>query len=127
MMVRVGLKPTLMDKSSVSATAIATARSPSTPSADDTISILGNASKLNAAITPPMRMKGRRRPPQNHTLSLTMPKMTWPKMPAMGPAAHTKPTSSIFRLYLVVRIQLSAAICTESAKPIAEEGKLRMP
>jgi hypothetical protein len=69
-------------------------------------------------------MKGRRRPPQNQVLSLMKPTITWPRMPASGPAAHTRPISSILRWYLVESSQLSAEIWMQSAKPMAVAGKL---
>ncbi len=121
---RVGLKLTLMARSSVRATAMAMPRMPSSPIAAEITSMLGRASSISAASTPPMRMKGRRRPPQNQTLSLMTPMMTCPRMPAIGPAAHTSPTSSIARPYFVLRIQLNAEICTDRAKPIAVAGRL---
>ena len=77
---------------------------------------------ISAASTPPMRMNGRRRPPQNHTLSLITPMSTCPMIPASGPAAHTMPISWMSRPYCVLRIQLSAAICIDSAKPMAVAG-----
>ena len=121
---RVGLKLMLIARSSVSATNTATPSRLSIPKNDRMLSMLGSASSIEAAKTPPISMNGRLLPPQNQTLSLIRPMMTWPKIPARGPAAHTIPTSWMSRLYLVVRIQLSAEIWTESANPIAVEGRL---
>jgi len=121
---RVGLKLTLMARSRVSATAIATPRMPSTPSAPETMSRCGRASSISAASTPPIRMNGRLRPPQNQTRSLITPISTWPMMPANGPAAQTRPTSWMSSPYCVIRIQLSAEIWIDRAKPIAVDGRL---
>ena len=86
--------------------------------------ICGKASNDNAAIVPPMMMNGRRLPFQNHAWSDREPMMTWPKMPAIGPAAHTSPMSWTSSPNWVVRIQLSAESCTDSASPIAVDGRL---
>ena len=69
-------------------------------------------------------MKGRRRPPHSQTRSLMMPMITWPRMPASGPAAQTMPISSSFSPYLVDISQLRAEICTANANPIAVDGRL---
>ena len=50
--------------------------------------------------------------------------MTWPMMPASGPAAQTMPISSSFNPYFVDISQLSAEICTARAKPMAVDGRL---
>jgi hypothetical protein len=121
---RVGLKLTLIARSSVSATAMATPRMPSTPMLAEITSRLGSASSIRAASTPPIRMNGLRRPFQNQTRSLITPINTCPIMPASGPAAQTRPTSWISSPYWVVRIQLSAEIWMERAKPIAVDGRL---
>ncbi len=86
--------------------------------------MFGRASNIRDASVPPMSMNGRRRPPQNHTLSLMSPITTWPTIPASGPAAHTKPTWWISRWYFVVNSQLSAEIWIDSANPIAVDGRL---
>ena len=120
---RVGLNPTLIAKSSDNTMTSATPRIASKPSALDITPIFGNASRVSAAIVPPTRMKGLRRPFQSQTRSDIAPMMTCPKMPAIGPAAHTRPMSCTSRLYLVSRIQLSAASCTDNAKPRAVAGR----
>ena len=126
MIERVGLKPTFMAKSSDRTTIRAIPSRLSNPMAVEMTSMLGSASRVSAAIVPPTRMNGRRRPRQNHTRSLQTPMMTWPNMPAIGPAAQTRPMSWISRPYCVVRIQLSAEICTDSAKPSAVAGSARI-
>jgi len=113
-----------MARSSVNATAIATPIIDAIPKNDAILSILGRAININAARGPPIRINGLLRPPQNHTLSLIIPTMTCPNIPANGPAAHTIPISCISKLYFVFSIQLRAAICIESANPIAVDGRL---
>ena len=121
---RVGLNPTLIARSSVSATATAVQRM-CTPLHALISPRNGNANNMSDANTPPIKINGRRRPPQNHALSLTSPTIGWARRPASGPASQTRPTCSMERLYFVLRIQLSAEICTHSAKPIAVDGRLR--
>ena len=121
---RVGLKLILIARSSVSAIAVATTRRLPTPSASLMARMFGRAKSISAARTPPIMINGRRRPPQNQTLSLISPMMTWPNIPASGPAAQTIPTSWMSRPYCVVSIQLSAEIWMESANPIAVDGRL---
>ena len=121
---RVGLKLTLIDRSSASATAIATPISASSPSRCEMTPMYGSARIISAARMPPMMMNGRRRPPQNHTRSLITPTSSWPMMPASGPAAHTSPISWMSRPYSVDRIQLSTEICTDRAKPMAVAGSV---
>ncbi len=86
----------------------------------------GSRNTISAARVPPIRMKGRRRPPQNQALSLIRPMSTWPRMPAVGPAAQTMPISWISSPKRVDRIQLRAEIWMHRAKPIAVEGRLRV-
>jgi hypothetical protein len=45
-------------------------------------------------------------------------------MPDNGPANHTKATSSMCKLYLVLNIQLKQATWVEKQKPTAVAGKL---
>ena len=121
-MARVGLKLTLMARSSVSATTMAMPRMPPMPRPSETMSRFGSASSISAASRPPIRIKGRRRPFQNQTRSEITPMITCPMIPASGPAAHTRPTSWMSRPYCVVSIQLSAEICIDSANPMAVAG-----
>ena len=114
----------LIDRSNASATVIATPRIASAPNAAEITPIDGSANNIAAVNTPPTRMNGRRRPPQNQTLSLTIPMITCPRIPASGPAAQTIPISWISSPYLVDNSQLSAEICTASANPIAVDGRL---
>jgi len=124
MIERVGLNETLIARSRPIATAIATPRMASSPSAVEIAPIEGRAVSMSAVSTPPTRMKGRRRPPHSQTLSLMMPISSWPTMPASGPAAHTMPISWMSSPYLVDSYQDRAEICTDSAKPIAVDGRL---
>ena len=97
MIERVGLKLILIARSRLRATAMATPRMPGSPIAKEMTPMFGKASSIRAAMTPPMRMNGRRRPFQNQTRSLISPMMTWPMIPASGPAAQTRPTSWMSR------------------------------
>ena len=110
MIERVGLKLILIERSSVRATAIATPRIPSIPRPEEITSMFGRARSINDARRPPIKMNGRRLPFQNQTLSLITPTITCPKIPAIGPAAQTSPTSWISSLYFVLSIQLNAEI-----------------
>ena len=123
---RVGLKLMLMERSSVSATVIATAITLAIPKKLLILSMLGKAKIISAARIPPMMINGFLRPPQNQALSLINPMMGCPRIPAMGPAAHTIPIWSISRLYFVLRIQLKTAIWIDKANPIAVLGKPRI-
>jgi len=118
------LKLTLMARSRVSATAMATPRMPPTPRAVETISRLGRASSISVASTPPTRMKGR-------AASVPEPDPVGDHADddlaedagqrARGP---DQPDVVGCPAVAVVRIQLRAEIWMHSAKPIAVGGRL---
>ena len=124
MIERVGLNPTLIAKSRVRATQMATQRT-GRPVNFPIAPRNGKARTITPARIPPRMMNGRRRPPQNHTLSLIRPTSGWARTPASGPASQTYPTSWMARWYCVLRIQLNAEIWMHRAKPIAVAGRLR--
>ena len=84
----------------------------------------GRANNIIEAAMAPIIINGFLLPPKNQLLSLMSPTIGCAIMPDKGPASHTKATSSMCKLNLVLNIQLNAATCVEKQNPTAVAGKL---